>query len=159
MVRDDARCLLDSEPILVAKIERLHRDLFWTKTVAALLFLCLGAGIIANWTRHPKTVMAEEFLVRDRHGNIVAKLGQYGFGDTCLTLTAKQNVSVASLCVQDEEGASLDLHNLKSESRVMATPGLNLYEPMSHLQPTLVISEHGQIIYRIPSRANNGEPF
>jgi hypothetical protein len=28
------------------------------------------------------------------------------------------------MCVQDEEGSSLDLHNLKSESRATLTPGL-----------------------------------
>jgi hypothetical protein len=150
---------LDSEPILVAKIERLQRDLFWTKTVSALIFFCLSVGIIVNWPRYPKTVVAEEFVLKDRTGNIVAKLGQYGFGDTCLTLTAKQNVSVASLCVQEGEGASLDLHNLKRESRVMLTPGLNLYEPMSHVPATFVMSERGQIIYSIPPHANNAEPF
>jgi hypothetical protein len=76
----------------------------------------------------------------------VARLGQDGFGDTCLILTAKQNVSVANLCVQNSEGASLDLHNLKSESRATLTPGFNLYEPMFHLQPALIITEHGQVI-------------
>jgi len=51
-------------------------------------------------------------------------LGQNGFGDRCLTLMAKEKVAVASMCVQDEEeGSSLDLHNLKSESRATLTPG------------------------------------
>ena len=76
---------------------------------------------------------ANEFLLMGRAGNVVARLGQYDFGDTCLTLTANQNVSVASLCVQNNEGAFLDLHNLKSESRVTLTPGFNLYEPPAHV--------------------------
>lgn len=150
---------MDSESLLVAKIERLQRDLFWTKIVSALIFLCLSFGIIANWPRYPKRVIAEEFILQDRSGNILAKLGQYGFGNTCFTLTAKQNVSVTSLCVQDEEGASLDLHNLRNESRVMVTPGFNLYEPKSRVLPALVMSERDRIIYRIPPEANNAKPF
>ena len=55
--------------------------------------------------------------------NVAARLGQNGFGDTCVTLMAKEKVAVASMCVQDEEGSSLDLHNLKSESRATLTPG------------------------------------
>jgi hypothetical protein len=137
---------LDNHPDLATKIERLQQDVFRTKCVAVVLFLCLAAGSIATWERHPKTTEANEFLLKDRAGNVVARLGQDGFGDTCLTLTANQNVSEASLCVQNDEGASLDLHNLRSESRATLTPGFNLYEPMSHIQPTLVITEHGQVI-------------
>lgn len=148
-MRDDARCFLDNQTELVARIERLQRDVFRTKCVAVVLFLCLAAGSIATWERHPKTAEANEFLLKDRTGTVVARLGQDGLGDTCLTLTATQNVSVASLCVQNDEGASLDLHNLKSESRATLTPGFNLYEPVSHVQPGLVITEHGQVIDRI----------
>ena len=146
---------MDSQSDLLAKIEKLRRDVFWTKCVAAMLFLFLLGGSVANWTRHPRTVEANEFLLKDRAGNVVARLGQYDFGDTCLTLKANQNVSVANLCVQNDEGASLDLHNLKSESRATLTPGFNLYEPMSHLQPALVITEHGQVIGRVSSHAIN----
>lgn len=149
---------MDNQPVLVAKIERLQRDLFWTKVVSALIFLGLSLGIMANWPRYPKKVIAEEFMLQDHAGNILAKLGQSGFGDTCLTLTAKQNVSVASLCVQDEEGSSFDLHNVKSESRIMITPGFNMYEPKSRVLPALVMSEGGRIIYRMPPETNNAKP-
>jgi hypothetical protein len=71
--------------------------------------------------KRTKTIEANEFLVRDRAGKIVARLGHDDFGDTCLTLTAQQSVSVANLCVQDNEGSSLDLHNLKSDSRATLT--------------------------------------
>jgi len=74
----------------------------------------------------------------------VARLGQFDFGDTCLTLTAQQNVSVANLCVQDSEGSRLDLHNLKSDSRAMLTPGFNTYEPTFHIQPALVINHRAE---------------
>jgi len=83
----------------------------------------------------------------------MARLGPAGFGDTCLVLTAKQKVSVASLCVQNEVGASLDLHNLRSESRAMLSPGYNLYEPLFQLQPSLVITDRGQTLYSFSPRA------
>jgi len=146
IVRDNVRWFLDTQQDLIVRIEQLKRDAFRTKCVVVILFLGLATGTIANWLRHPATVTANEFVLRDRSGNVLARLGQEGFGDTCLTLTAKQNVSVASLCVQNEEGASLDLHNLKSESRATLTPGFNLYEPLFHVQSSLVITERGQII-------------
>lgn len=146
---------MDHQPDLVATIERLRRDVFRTKCVAAVLFLCLAAGSIAAWERHPKTVEANEFLLKDRAGNVVARLGEEAYGDSCLTLTAIHNVSVASLCVQNNEGAILDLHNLRTESRATLTPGFNLSEPMSRLQPALVITERGQVIERFPPHASN----
>ena len=106
-------------------------------TVVLLLFVALSA---ATWTRHPDTVEANQFLIRDRAGNVVARLGHDNLGDTCLTLTAKQNVSIASMCVQDREGATLDLHNLKSESRATLTPGFYTSEPPVHVQPALVVN-------------------
>ena len=144
---------MESQPDLVARIERLQRDVFRTKCVAVMLFLCIAAGGIATWERRSKTAEAGEFLLKDRAGNVVARLGQDGFGDTCLTLSANQNISVASLCVQNDEGASLDLHNLKSESRATLTPGFNLYEPRFHVKPGLVIAEHGQVIDRLSPHA------
>jgi hypothetical protein len=53
---------------------------------------------------------------------------------------AKEKAAVASMCVQDEEGSSLDLHNLKSESRATLTPGLYEHEPLSKFRPALVIN-------------------
>jgi hypothetical protein len=96
---------------------------------------------ISIWTRHSKTMEANEFILKDPAGNVLARLGQYDFGATCLIMTAKQDVSEASLCVQDSEGSSLDLHNLKSGSRAMLTPGFNLFEPTSYFQPSLVINQ------------------
>jgi hypothetical protein len=150
---------MDSEPDLKLKVERLQRDLFWSKTVAALLFLCLAAASLAIWTKHPKKVVADELLLKDPNGHVSARLGQDNFGSAYLTLTAKNSVSVASLCVEDDEGASLDLHNLKSKSRATLTPGFNLYEPNFHLAPMFLITDHGQIAYRIPTQAATGKPF
>jgi len=145
---------LETQPDLLAKIDRLQKDVFWMKCIAFVLFLCLAAAaFITIWFRHPKAVEANEFLVRDRTGNVVARLGQLGFGDTCLMLTANQHVSVANLCVQNDEGAYLDLHNLNSESRATLTPGFNMYEPMEHFHAALGLVENGQPVGAISSNA------
>jgi hypothetical protein len=142
---------LKTQSDLLTKTERLQRDIFGMKCTAAVMFLCLTAACLTTWFRHPKTVDAAEFLVRDRAGNVVARLGQRRFGDTCLTLTSDGNVSVANLCVQNAEGAYLDLHNLKSESRATLTPGFRMYEPMSRFQA----AENGHEIGGIWSHAAN----
>jgi hypothetical protein len=131
---------LENQADLSARIERLRKEIWWTKCLAAVSILCFAALSIASWMRHPNSVEAKEFLVKDRAGNLVARLGQDKFGVTCLTLTAKKDVSIASLCVQDDEGSLLDLHNLKSESRAMLTPGFNMIEPAGHFQPALIIN-------------------
>jgi hypothetical protein len=138
---------------LYTKIERLQKDLSWMKCITSVPFLCIAAAFITTWFRYPKTVEANEYLVRDRTGNVVARLGELGFGNTCLTLTANQHVSVANLCVQNDEGTYLDLHNLNSESRATLTPGFNMHEPMAHFQAVLGIIKNGQPIGGISSHA------
>jgi hypothetical protein len=131
---------MDVQFDLVSQVQKLRKDIFLTRCVLGLAMLCLTALTIANWRRHPKTIEANEFLLRGQSGNIAARLGQESFGDTCLTLMAKGKVAVASMCVQDEEGSSLDLHNLKSESRATLTPGFHTYEPAMQIRPALVIN-------------------
>jgi hypothetical protein len=143
---------LDNESDLLVKIEKLRVDLFWTKTVGAVLFLLLVVTCVANCRSHPTTVVASEFLLQDKAGNVVARLGQDA-GDTCLTLRANQDVSIAELCVQNSEGASLDLHNLKSESRALLTPGFTIREPLYEIRPAMILSNRNQIIGRIPANA------
>jgi hypothetical protein len=128
------------QPDLISQVKKLRKDIFWTRCVLGLALLCFATLTVANWRRHPQTVEANEFLLRGHSGNIAARLGQDGFGDTCLTLMAKEKVAVASMCVQDEEGSSLDLHNLKSESRATLTPGFYVYEPLTKIGPALVIN-------------------
>ena len=114
---------MDVQRDLISEMEELRKDILLTRCILGFALLCLGVLTVANWRRHPQTVEAGEFLLRGHSGNVAARLGQNGFGDTCLTLMAKEKAAVASMCVQDEEGSSLDLHNLKSESRAHAHAG------------------------------------
>lgn len=131
---------MNVQPDLATQIQNLRKDIFWTRCILGVAVICVAALSVANWKRHPRTVEANEFVVRGRTGNVAARLGQDSFGDTCLTLTAKEDVAVANMCVQDDEGSSLDLHNLKSESRATITPGFYAHEPFMRFRPALVIN-------------------
>lgn len=135
---------MENQSDLVTKMDKLQKEMFRVKCIALVLFFCLVAVSLANSMRHPKIIEANQFLVRDETGNILARLGQSEFGDACLLLTAKQNVSAASLCVQDAGGSLLDMHNTKDESRVTLTPGFTMHEPMLQAQPGLVIIGNGK---------------
>lgn len=131
---------METQSDLASQIQKLRTDILWTRCILGGALLCLAVLIAANLRRQAKTVEANEFLLRSLSGNVAARLGQDGFGDTCLTLTAKGQIAVASLCVQDD-GSFLDLHNLKSDSRAMLTPGFSSYEPFFRFQPALVIND------------------
>ena len=125
---------------LASQIQKLHKDIFWTRCILGAALVCLATVIVANSWKHPNTVEANQFLVRDRAGNVTARLGQDSFGDTCLTLVAEQNISIASMSVQGRGGASLDLHNLKSESSATLTPGFYMFEPLAQVQLALIVN-------------------
>jgi len=60
--------------------------------------------------------------------------------DEELTQYKRTNISIASMSVQGRGGASLDLHNLKSESRATLTPGFYMFEPLAQVQPALIVN-------------------
>jgi hypothetical protein len=131
---------LKTQPDMASQIQILRRDIFWTRCILGAAVLCLVALNIASSRRHAQTIEANEFVLRDTAGNIAARLGKDKFGDTCLSLTAKENVADASICVQDGVGSYLDLFNLKSGSRAMLTPGFYMVEPYMPVEPALVIN-------------------
>jgi hypothetical protein len=58
---------LENQVDLVAKVEGLQKNVFWTKCVAIVLFLSLATVNVANWaSRQRKTIEATEFLLRDK---------------------------------------------------------------------------------------------
>lgn len=71
---------MDVQPDLVSQVNKLRKDIFWTRCILGLALLCVAALTVANWRRHPQTVEAKEFLLRGHSGNVAARLGQDGFG-------------------------------------------------------------------------------
>lgn len=126
---------------LAAQIDTLRKDIFWTKCIAALLILCLVAVVIASRPRQPKIVEGTRLVLKDEAGNVVASLGKEDFGETCLTISAKAHAAVSALCVADDGGSSLDLHDLQTESRVLLTPGFTGHEPLLQFPAGLLIEK------------------
>ena len=131
---------MDCELDLHSQVLRLRRSLRQTQCIAVLLFLGIGGLEAAHWLKPVHIVEANTFLLKDGDGNIVGRLGDVGFGDTCLTLTAADHSSAAELCVQRRNGSVLDLHNMKSEARAMFTPGFDIVEPLQRMPPQLLLS-------------------
>jgi len=132
---------MDEHSDLAAQIDKLRRDIFWTKCIAGLLILCLVVVVIASRPRHPRIVEATRLVLKDEAGNAVATLGKEGFGETCLTLSGKAHAAVSSFCGADDGGSSLDLHDLQTESRVLLTPGFTGYEPLMNFPAGLLIEK------------------
>ncbi|MFI5098581.1 MAG: hypothetical protein ACHQT6_11470 [Candidatus Acidiferrales bacterium] len=127
---------------LAAQVDKLRRDILWTKCIAGLLILCLVAVVIVSRPRHPKIVEATQLILKDEAGNVVASLGKGAFGETCLTLSAKAHAAVSELCVADDGGGFLDLHDLNTESRATLTPGFTMHESLAtHFPAGLLIEK------------------
>jgi hypothetical protein len=135
-----------SEPIeLAVQIASLRRSLFWSKSVVGFLILVLFSLVLGGLTRRPETVEANQILLKDKKGNLIAKLGDEGYGSTCLTLFAQVNGPRSELCV-DRSGSFLVLSG-PNDSRVSLTPGFSTIEPSMPIAPGLYIGE------------NNGQNF
>jgi hypothetical protein len=132
---------MDEQVDLTAQIKELRRQNLMTRWIGGLLIAFLSAIVILGEIRHPKTVEANQFLLKDGKGNIVAKLGQMDFGGTCLTLNAKAHGADAELCVNDDDSSALVLLDHHGDSRVSLSPGFNLYEPLNRVAPGLYIGE------------------
>jgi hypothetical protein len=131
---------LNSPRDLNIEIAKLHRDIFWTRCATGALFFAIAAFLFAVLWHRPKTVEGNQLVLRDDAGKVFAKVEKSKFGDACLTLASKENGSEAYLCVQDLEGAYLDLHNIKSNSRAMLSPGFYMQD-VGRTSPALVIDD------------------
>src|SRR5262249_7337027 len=120
---------MDLQADLVSQVEKLRKDIFLTRCV---FWPCttLSRGSNCKLEEASSNRRGERISSERQSGNVAARLGQESFEGACLTLMAMEKVDVASLCVQDEGGSSLNLHNLKSESQATLTPGFYIYEPM-----------------------------
>jgi hypothetical protein len=124
-----------------AQVRKLRTDVFLIKCIAGVLILCVAALIVAGQIKHSKVLEATQLVLKDDAGKVIAMLGKGGFGSTCLSLSAKENAAIAELCADGDGGGYLDLHNLRTESRVTLTPGFTMYEPLAHFPAGLLIEK------------------
>jgi hypothetical protein len=125
---------------LAAQIASLRRNIFWSKLVVALLVLILFSLVVGLMHR-PATVEANQILLKDKKGNVIAKLGDEGYGDTCLTLLEPANGLTSNLCV--EQSGSFLVLSSPNDSRAILTPGFTTIEPSMRVSPGLHIGENG----------------
>jgi hypothetical protein len=111
---------------LAVQIKTLHREIFWTRCVGAFLILFVAAFVLSGRGKHPRTVEATEFLLKDDSGNVIGRLGKEGSGGVCLALTAKSSDAGAHLCSDDGSSQSssyLVLYNGDGVSLVSLSAG------------------------------------
>jgi hypothetical protein len=125
-------------------IERLgaqNRRMKWLLSLLSLLFALLVAWVYLQIGRQKNTMEVQELLLKDRLGQVVARLGTSPAG-TCLDLLGKKKVATAEICVADETGSVLSLINDRGDSRALLTAGVRLFESMREsLPPGLTISK------------------
>jgi hypothetical protein len=124
---------------LADQIASLRRNIFWSKLIVGLLVLILFC-LLASLMRRPAIVEANQLLLKDHNGNVIAKLGDAGYGSTCLTLRAQANGPTSELCVE-QHGSYLGLIG-PNDSRAILTPGYTTVEPYMRFGPGLYIGEN-----------------
>lgn len=131
------------EQQLLARIEKLEVANLRLKRAGAVCLLLLTAlGVFVAFRKAPNgTVQANEFLLKDSHGETVAKLSTKAFG-TCFEIFGREKAAGAELCAGDDYGASLSLTNHHGESKAFISAGSRQFESIGgSFVPTLLISE------------------
>jgi hypothetical protein len=121
---------------LSAEVQKLRRALFWTQCLGGLLILGLTTFIgvrrirqaLAVETSQTKTVEANQFVLKDEAGNVIAKLGAQRIDGTCLTLSTKENSATAQLCVGEDGSSGLLLSGKSGHSSISLSTGNNAAE-------------------------------
>jgi hypothetical protein len=133
--------------ILLARIGRVENDNRRIKLAIVATFL-LSAVILAfmasGLLRGKQALEAQELLLKDSSGHIVARLGSGPVG-ACLEILGKTKESSATLCAGDDSGSSLFLAAHHGDSRALVSAGGLIYEtPNGNTSPSLMISEGGK---------------
>jgi hypothetical protein len=120
----------------VQKLESENRKIKWLGGALALFLAVIVFFMVRSGNRNKLEVT--ELVVKDRRGNVVARLGSADFG-TCLELTGYQGATNARVCVDNVYGSYLNLENRKPEARAFLSAGETLREPYGKLVPGLII--------------------
>lgn len=123
------------------KIENLEAQNRRLKLTGMALCLLLSAALLLSWvaTIRKGVLTANEFVLKDRSGRVLARLGSDG-SETCFQLMGEANGATASLCAGDEVGTSLMLDNRRSQSRAFLSAGTKLREGPGTILPGIVIT-------------------
>ncbi len=148
---------MNNENDLLTRITKLESAQRRSKWLPGLAILLLGALSITTILRaadrrnqkkqnhqayqsNQGTVRVRELILTNQDGEVVAHLSANLRG-TCLELTGRRKVSMASLCVDNDYGSNLKLSNQNLGSNVDLTAGQLIYEGGIHRVPGLSIEE------------------
>jgi hypothetical protein len=128
-------------PDLSTEIRELRKAMLLTQWLGGLLILGLITFIVADRIGHPetveasqtKTVRANQFLLTDDVGNVIARLGAQRFDGTCLTLGEKENSGTARLCAREDGSSGLDLSKKGDQASITLSTGNDAAEQGTEL--------------------------
>lgn len=125
----------------IRELEAEHRRFKW---YTALAFIVLTGLIVIVMLRvlPRKTIEAREFLLKDRSGQILARLGATELSGTCFEILGKKKDASATLCAGDESGSDLQLTTHHGQSRAYLSAGGKMFEALGQsITPSLTITD------------------
>ncbi len=127
----------------IEKLEAENRRIKWGLGLCIVLLALFTILILTERVRTKNTLEAKEFLLRDRSGQVVARLGSNSVG-TCFEILGKTKGASAIMCAGDESGSDLLLTTRHGESRAFLSAGGRMYESVGEsMLPGLIIAENG----------------
>jgi hypothetical protein len=136
---DEDRWLLRIE-----NIERENRRLKLVLLLSTLLSMVALALIVTSHFHEKRVLEAQELLLKDSSGDVVARLGSRAVG-ACFELFGKTKDASAVLCAGDDAGADLLLTTHHGDSRALVSAGGKMYETVGATTvPSLLIAQGGK---------------
>jgi hypothetical protein len=125
----------------IERLERANRRIKWALGLYMLLSALFAVFVLLRHPRKENTLEANEFVVTDKAGHVMARLGSSPVG-TCLEILGKTKEATATLCAGDESGSELLLTTHHGRSRAFLSAGGKFYESVGQtVLPGLIIAE------------------
>jgi hypothetical protein len=128
---------------LLARIERLERGNRIMKGAFIAMALLAAALFLVTRFESGRRLVAEELVITDDAGNVVAKLGS-AHHRTCLELDGSAELTKAALCADKTYGAFLNLTSRDPAGRAYLSAGERVPEGGYMVPALLVEGEAGK---------------
>ncbi|MGB7231517.1 MAG: hypothetical protein WBD19_07580, partial [Candidatus Acidiferrum sp.] len=128
----------------IERIERENRRLKLVMTLSTLLSIVALALIVTGHFHEKRILEAQEILLKDSSGNVMARIGSRAVG-ACFEMYGKTKDASVVLCAGDDAGADLLLTTRHGDSRVLISAGGKMYETVGATSvPSLLIAQGGK---------------
>ena len=140
---------MTDESGLLTEIHHLKQQYRKAKWIDAILAISIVALIVLGRMQSKAPSKASEFLLEDSMGTITARLFNDVHGP-CLELMSKDDSAGALLCVDNANGAELNLTANHGQSRVFLSPGGPVYEGGGRLLPSITVTSKDNYLSATP---------